>query len=340
MSTLVSVIVPVYNVEKYLRQCLNSLLEQTYKNIEVIMIDDGSKDSSGEICDEYAEKHKNFSVVHKENAGLGMARNTGLERINGEYVTFLDSDDYLENDCIEILYNTLLKQQVDMCKGGFKRVIDSGKIISKRAYQNELFSGDDAKLELLPRMIGSSPSQHDSVEMCVWGAIYKTDIIKKQNLQFPSERELISEDLVFNIDYMQYADGACTIEKMGYNYRVNRKSLSTSYRPDRFEASKHFYLEMKKKLNELGYGKETMLRLDRMFFVYLRMCIGQEKNAPDQNMKMKINAIRNICADTILVDTIKHYPMKELGLKQNLFSKLVLHKHALLLYTLSCADVF
>ena len=139
MSALVSVIVPVYNVEKYLRQCLDSLLEQTYKNIEVVMVDDGSKDSSGKICDEYAKKYENFYAVHKENAGLGMARNTGFEHINGEYVTFLDSDDYLENDCIEILYNTLLKQQVDMCKGGFKRVIDSGEVISKREYQNELF---------------------------------------------------------------------------------------------------------------------------------------------------------------------------------------------------------
>lgn len=339
MSALVSVIVPVYNVEKYLRKCLDSLLEQTYKNIEVVMVDDGSKDSSGKICDEYAKRFENFYVVHKENAGLGMARNTGFEHINGQYVTFLDSDDYLENDCVEILYNTLLKQRVDMCKGGFKRVIDSGEVISKRGYKNELFKGDCAKKELLPRMIGSSPSQHDSVEMCVCGAIYKVSLIKKYNLQFPSERELISEDLVFNIDYMQYADGACTIEEMGYNYRVNLKSLSTSYRPDRFEASKHFYLEMKKKLKELSYGNETMLRLDRMFFVYLRMCIGQEKKAQSKNAIMKINVIRNICEDSVLNNVIKQYPMNELRIKQRIFLNLVLHKHATLLYALSCVKV-
>lgn len=336
MSALVSVIVPVYNVEKYLRQCLDSLLEQTYKNIEVVMVDDGSKDSSGKICDEYAKKYENFYAVHKENAGLGMARNTGFEHINGEYVTFLDSDDYLENDCIEILYNTLLKQQVDMCKGGFKRVIDSGEVISKREYQNELFKGDCAKIELLPRMIGSSPSRHDSVEMCVCGAIYKTSLIKKYNLQFPSERELISEDLVFNIDYMQHADGACTIEKMGYNYRVNLKSLSTSYRPDRFEASKHFYLEMKKKLQELGYGKETMLRLDRMFFVYLRMCISQEKSKCSKNTPSKaIHVIRKLCEDDTVNNIIENYPVQCLGLKQRTFLMLISNKKAGILYAIS-----
>ena len=241
---LISVIVPIYNVERYLRQCLDSLINQTYNELEVIMVDDGSKDSSGKICDEYSEKYDNFKVVHKENAGLGMARNTGFEHIKGEYVTFVDSDDYLEPDCIATLYNELRNKDVDMCKGGFKRVIDSGKIVSNRIYDNELFQGEKAKKEMLPRMIGSSPTKHDSIEMCVWGALYNTKPIFEHNLRFPSERELISEDLVFNIDYMQYANGACTIDKAGYNYRVNLGSLSTSYRKDRFEASKHFYLSL------------------------------------------------------------------------------------------------
>ena len=96
---------------------------------------------------------------------------------------------------------------------------------------------------------------------------------------------------------------------------------------------------MKKKLKELGYGKETMLRLDRMFFVYLRMCIGQEKNAQSKKTVMKINGIRNICADSILNNVIKQYPTNELGIKQRVFLNLVLHKHAALLYALSCARV-
>ena len=339
MDALVSVIVPVYNVEKYLRQCLDSLLRQTYKNIEVIMVNDGSKDSSGKICDEYAEKYENFHVVHKKNAGLGMARNTGLEHIHGEYVTFLDSDDYLKENCIEVLYKNLLQFRVDMCKGGFKRVENSGTIVSIREYENKLYKGACAKRELLPRKIGSSPSHHDSVEMCVCGAIYKTSLIKEYDLIFVSEREFISEDLVFNIDYMQHADGACTIEAVGYNYRINLKSLSTSYRPDRFEASKHFYLEMKNKLQGLGYGRETMFRLDRMFFIYTRMCIRQEKNAQSKKVITKINSIKRMCTDSILNSAIKGYPINELGIKQRVFLKLIFYRWSLLLYVLSCFNV-
>ena len=319
---LISVIVPVYNVERYLRQCLDSLINQTYNELEVIMVDDGSKDSSGKICDEYSEKYENFKVVHQENAGLGMARNTGFEHIKGEYVTFVDSDDYLEPDCIATLYNELRNKDVDMCKGGFKRVIDSGKIVSNRIYDNELFQGEKAKKEMLPRMIGSSPTKHDSIEMCVWGALYNTKPIFEHNIRFPSERELISEDLVFNIDYMQYANGACTIDKAGYNYRVNLGSLSTSYRKDRFEAIKYFYLEMHKKLMDLGYDNDTELRLKRMFFIYIKMCISQLKCIHDKRKEKIIE----ICNDNVVKETIMNYPVSKLGIKQKLFLNLIYYK--------------
>ena len=131
-----------------------------------------------------------------------------------------------------------------------------------------------AKNILFPRMIGSAPTQHDSVEMCVWGTIYKADIIKNEHLHFYSEKDLISEDLVFNMEYMQYANGACLVKDVGYDYRINTSSLTKSYRCDRFEASKLFYVTVRNKLIELKYDQNTLLRLDRIFFVYLRGCIA------------------------------------------------------------------
>ena len=245
---LISIIVPVYNVDKYLEKCINSLLDQTYENIEIILIDDGSKDKSGSICDVYSDNYKNIKVVHKENAGLGYARNTGLEMTHGNYVTFVDSDDWVSQDLIQHMYIAMTENKVDFCKSGFQQVKNNGEIVSITQYNNELFAGEKAAKELLPRMVGSSPYVHDSLEMCVCGVLYNTEIIKKRKIRFPSERELISEDLVFNIEYLQYSNGACSIEAVDYNYRINSISLSHRYRTDRLEASAFFYKEMRKKL--------------------------------------------------------------------------------------------
>ena len=333
---LISLIVPVYNVERYLRECLDSLLLQTYKDIEVIMVDDGSTDSSGKICDEYSEKYQNFFVYHKENAGLGMARNTGLEHMNGQYVTFIDSDDYLDPECIEFLYKAIDEKKVDMCKGGFRRITDHKQIDAIRMYKNEVFEGEIAKKELLPRMIGSSPYEHDSIEMCVCGALYNAELIKMYNLRFPSERDFISEDLVFNIDFFQHTDGACTIDSIGYNYRINMKSLTKSYRIDRFEASRFFYLEMRKKFEILEYDEITMLRLERMFFNYLRMCIAQEsKRISGHSRKNSICNIQKICKDKVVQNTISNYPRKNLGVAQNIFLTLIKYNISSVIYLLA-----
>ena len=330
---LISVIVPVYNVEKYLRQCLESLLHQTYPNTEIIMVNDGSKDRSGVICDEYAEKYDFVKVVHKENAGLGMARNTGMEQMTGKNVTFVDSDDWLNRDLLEILYKSLISNHVDFCKSGFQRVKNDGTVVSVTKYKNEIFEGDRAKKELLPRMVGSSPSQHDSVEMCVWGGLYNAEIIQSHNLKFPSERELISEDLVFNIDYMQYANGGYTIDALGYNYRVNDHSLTMAYRPDRYKACSNFYIEMEKKLKNLGYDDMTLLRLKRMFFIHVRMCIRQAISK--LSLKQNRAYIQTICSDSLLRNVIDSYPVNRLGFRQAMFLYLIECKAAWILQILA-----
>ena len=199
---MISVIVPVYNVETYLKECLDSLLAQTCEDLEVIMVDDGSTDSSGRVCEEYAACYDHFHVIHKENQGLGMARNTGLQYVTGDYVTFLDSDDYLAPDCLERLYETLEAEQADYCKCGFKRVNNEKQVLYTVHYQDEVFSGRDAGRVLLPRLIGSAPHKKDGIEPSVWGTLFAVKHIKDHNIQFPSERELISEDIAFHIEYM------------------------------------------------------------------------------------------------------------------------------------------
>lgn len=330
---LISVIVPIYNVEKYLRQCLDSLLMQTYKNIEVIMVDDGSPDNCGAICDEYAEKYSNFIAVHKENAGLGMARNTGMEHMNGDYVMFIDSDDYISTDLIEVLYNAIKENHVDISKSGFIRVKNDGSIYDKRIYNDEVFKGKKAATEFLPRLIGSSPERKDSLEMSVCASLYRTSHIKTNIIFFPSERDLISEDMVFNILYAQYANGACVISKAGYNYRYNPSSLTKHYRPNKFEMCTKFQLYVRNLLTEYGYGLDTLYRLDRIYFVNTRGCIEQE-TIPINGLsfKQRISHIKTICADSTLQKAIREYPINKLGFTQKIFLLMVKYKQSLLLY--------
>lgn len=337
---LVSVVVPVYNVEKYLRECLDSLINQTYKNLEIIIVDDGSTDNSGKICDEYEKKNKNIKVIHKENEGLGFARNTGLEYIHGEYVTFVDSDDYVDNNFIEELYKNITTQNADICKSGFKRIDDNHNILKIRKYDNYIYNREQTKNTFIPRMIGSLPDKKDSIEMCVWATIYKTSYILEYKIKFPSERVLISEDLFFNIDYAQNINKSCTIDYIGYNYRYNISSLTKKYRSDRFEASKYFYLELKKRLETFGYNDEALLRLSRIFFVYIKMCISQERyQTSNRKYKDSLKTISKICNDYLVQEIINSYPINKLGIKQRTFLKLIKYKCIKILYILSVINI-
>lgn len=335
---LISIIVPVYNVEKYLRQCLDSVLAQTYSNIEVIMVDDGSPDRSGIICDEYAAKYSNFKAVHKKNAGLGMARNTGLEHITGEYVMFLDSDDYIDRELIQELYDAVKKYHIDVCRCGNRDVSVDGKTISETVYALEIFEGGDAAAVLLPRLIGSAPDKKDVLGVSACTSIYKVSVIREHNIQFHSEREFISEDMIFNIDYMQHADGGGVIPVAGYNYRKNEASLTKSYRPDKYREIIKLHQYIKQRLSELTDDPETLYRADRMLFIGIRGCINQERRRISGNTYVKaVKNIKKICNEVYIQTVLKIYPVRCLGFKQQLFVYMLRYRlNALLLL---CAEL-
>lgn len=337
---LITVIIPVYNVKSYLTKCVESVINQTYKNLEIILVDDGSTDNSGILCDNLKLKDNRISVIHKKNSGLGFARNSGLEISTGKYITFVDSDDYIEPMAIECLYKGIIKNQVDECKMGFQRFKNNGSIAGKTKYKFELFPGTEARTKYAPRLIGSSPIAHDSIEMCVCGAIFNGDIIRKNNLSFPSERELISEDLIFQLEYLQYADGACLIEETEYKYRINDKSLSQSYNPKRMKMSYIFYKDVEKRLRTYGYGEEEINRAKRMFFIHLRMSISQEVMYKEHSPRRAIRNISKLCHNKNLIDVINSYPIYKLGFSQRIFLKCIINKKAFTLWVLKKLNLY
>lgn len=182
---LISIIVPVYNVEKYLGACVDSILNQTYKNIEIILVDDGSTDRSGEMCDEYAQNVSEIKVVHQSNQGLSAARNAGLDIMTGDYVSFVDSDDLIHKDCISTLYNLLINSCADISTVSFYSFIDRENLPDRvlllpiKVFEN----GDDAVISML--------YQRKIIDNSAWGKLFKSGLF--ENFRFPVG--LLYEDL-------------------------------------------------------------------------------------------------------------------------------------------------
>ena len=175
----ISVIVPVYNVEKYLERCIKSILYQTYQNLEIILIDDGSTDNSGKICDTYAQIDNRIKVYHGDNVGAGMARNVGLDIATGEYITFIDSDDYIGNMRLADMIKNTIKTGADTCMTGFTKVYGNKKITHKHTMANRIIFDGFILTKLLPKMCGANEAGNDHVQMSVSMVLFSNNIIKK-----------------------------------------------------------------------------------------------------------------------------------------------------------------
>ena len=221
MKPKVSIVVPIYNVEQFLDRTMHSLLAQTLKNIEIIMVDDESPDNCPAICDRYAEQYPNVKVVHKKNAGLGMACNSGIEVASGEYIAFCDSDDYVDNNMYETMYNAALKYDADAVYTGIKTVNEREEVHVMNEYPScQIFQGKNKIHAFLMDMISSEPS--DTIErrvpMSAKVVLYRKDLIDANKLRFVSERVIISEDLVWNMDVLNHSKCIVTLPQTFYYY--------------------------------------------------------------------------------------------------------------------------
>ena len=223
MDDLISIIVPIYNIERYVHRCIDSIIDQTYKNLEIILIDDGSSDSSGLVCDSYAKKDDRIKVIHKENAGLGFARNSGLDIASGKYIAFIDGDDYIGPSRIEKMYTLIKETYTDTCIAGYTKKYSNRQVIHTNVCCGSVFR-DDVKEQILPRMCGADPHGKDYIEMSVCMLLLSNEIIQQNHLRFVSEREYVSEDLVFDFDYYPLSKGVCISDIVDYYYCDNAGS--------------------------------------------------------------------------------------------------------------------
>ncbi len=335
----ISIIVPVFKVEKYLNRCIESLINQTFKDVEIILVDDGSPDNCGIICDAYAGKDNRIRVIHKANGGLGFARNSGIETALGKYIAFVDSDDFVSLEMYNILYNEAEKNHADVCLCGFNRVINDNIIL---AYSNPMNKGiytEDAVLkDILANMLGAPPDypKDDFIGMSSWMGIYSKKIITENNIRFYSEREYISEDALFNIDYFSKSKRAAIIPDPLYYYCENVTSLTKSYKGNRFQKCKILYEEITRRIQFLDIKDQAKLNVDRTFIANSRVCIMQEvDNCKESGLKNTKKNIYKICSDSLLKDVLREYPIYKLPIKQRIFSIFTRYKMINLLFILA-----
>ncbi|HEL1661511.1 TPA: glycosyltransferase [Streptococcus suis] len=224
---LVSVIVPVYNVEKYLSQCLDSIIHQTYKNLEIILVNDGSTDGSGKICDDYAAKDGRIKVIHQENGGLSDARNKGLDLMTGQFVTFVDSDDYLENNCIHTLYTYACTCKTDISIGKF---VEFEENTSQFLFHNHLNNGNKIEFLTGDQCLERHHTVFLSIFVTAWAKLYRTSLFNDSNpckkIRYPlgvlHEDQYTTHKLFFKSNKIVFVNDYL------YVYRVRKNSITNT----------------------------------------------------------------------------------------------------------------
>ena len=311
---LVSVIVAIYNVEKYLKQCIESIQKQTYKNLEIILVNDGSLDNCGYMCDEYLKNDSRIKVIHKKNEGLGLARNSGLEIATGKYVVFVDSDDWIDRHMIEKMVTVAEDKHADFIVGGFIRENDSGKIFSRHQCIKEQteYKGREILEKVLYPILGSESTAREDIEreMCVWTNMYKQSIIQEHQIQFVNERNYLSEDLFYNINYIMHTSKAVFLPECFYHYRKNQVSLTNAYRPNRFQLLCNLYNAECDLLQDYGIYNEVKERIDRTFIMKTRNAIRILVNSKNECKKNRYSTLVKIVESKLLQGILRRYPIK------------------------------
>lgn len=324
----ISVIVPVYNTEKYLHKCIESLLCQTLKEIEIILVDDGSNDKSGYICDEYAVIDNRVQVIHKKNAGQGLARNDGIKVAKGKYVCFLDSDDYFEKNTCQRLYEVMEESGADICSYGYQIDDKYGKLVTRAYVPNKVYN----QREFILHYFGDSVKDEElrGVSSCM--SVFRRDIISNNKIEFPSERAVASEDTAFCLEYCKYIKKAVTISDSLYHYCQNEKSFSQGYREDREKLIKAHIELLRKYAAEYNVFDKVKDRIAMTTWInVLAYCKQVYRKL---KYKEAIENIRKLAEDGFVNEELMVLDYHGLPIQQKLCYKMLMNRVYFIVYLL------
>ncbi|MFN4299814.1 MAG: glycosyltransferase family 2 protein [Thermaurantimonas sp.] len=328
MKDLISIIIPVYNVEKFVDKCIVSCINQTYKNIEIILVNDGSIDSSGEICENYKRIDNRITVYHKENGGLSSARNFGIIKSNGKYITFLDSDDWLELNTLEVAHEIISKYSADIVFWSFIKEFYRNNIKYKVFPTDndiEIFANDKL-YNIRRRTVGllneelRFPTKTDSF-ISAWGKLYKSDLIKQNNIKFLDTHLVGSEDVFFNIQAFHFSNKIIYINQFLNHYRMtNESSLTKHHKNTLFYRFKNLYHTIDDFIIKNNFENSYKIALsNRLVLSLINNCLAISSKNYTVKCKQKLSDLTLILNDDLFRENLKKFQFKFLPFKWKIF---------------------
>lgn len=319
MKPMVSVVVPVYNAERYLDRCLESVINQTYKQLQIVLVNDGSTDDSARLCDEWAEKDSRIQVIHKENGGAGYARNTALEYVVGDFVCFVDSDDYIDITTIEKCVTKMELEHTDTAVFSSKNVYDDGKVEVENIDARKTYFDEEAvKDELFPSLFTLCMGYG----VGVWGKIFSTEVIKENNLRFMSEREIYSEDALFLLMYFSKCRSASAVPEHLYNYCENNSSISRVYDKEKEEKLDVWLVKALEIADENNLTQKMKLHI-KSRYQDCAMVGFKQVVLSDMNLSDKLKTLKGKYNNQLLRSTLNNEVINLHGFAMRLFYKCV-----------------
>lgn len=290
----ISVIVPVYNCEKYLSQCIQSIIEQDEKEIEIILVDDGSTDGSSSICDEFARKDERIIVVHKENEGVSVARNKGLEIAKGKYIAFVDADDYLDSKIYSTAYNEMENNNLDLIIWNYNFDRDGRIVTNENFPETCIVEGEDAiknvSATVLCPVVCDLPTLNNKIVGMgfPWNKLYRLDIIKNYNIRF-TKGIILYEDVLFIYEYLKNAKKVELLNQAIYNYRINQDGATLKYKPEIMKSNNIFLEKIYKYKEEMNNNQinafwSRIIRCYGNIFTYY-LCNKKKNSSTIKEMK-------------------------------------------------------
>ena len=342
MEPKISIVIPIYNSAKYLEKCLDSIMMQTYSNLQVICVDDNSIDNSWGILNYYASKDERFKIFRKKNEGVSEARNYGLKQADGEYLMFVDSDDWIDEETCELAIKAIKENDADVVMWSYIRELSGESRPKVIMNQNRVFEGQEVKKELHRRMYGilgkelANPENADAL-CTVWGKLYRRNLIEENQIRFFDIRKIGNyEDGLFNLDAFRYAKRVIFLNQNLYHYRRNNVSSITS----------EYNAEIKNKKNVLFDYLDQCIQRDNLGMEYIQALnnrivlslieLGINEMGCRGSWIDKVKGINEIIISNRYRAAIETFEYRYLSIHWKIFFKLAEIKCAFGVYGLLC----